>query len=72
MLKMDEIVGQTPLKDLDQIQLVLTRKPEQALYQLQVRVNHEIQSQAHKNVVDLQQTTKKKETLDTVYVQAKS
>jgi hypothetical protein len=27
MLRMDEIVGQTPLKDLDHIQLVLTRIP---------------------------------------------
>jgi hypothetical protein len=34
MLRMDEIVGQTPLKDLDQIQLVLTWMPAKALYQL--------------------------------------
>ena len=27
MLRMDEIVGHTPLKDLDHIQLVLTRMP---------------------------------------------
>jgi hypothetical protein len=32
MLRIDEIVGQTPLKDLDQIQLVLTRMPSNALY----------------------------------------
>lgn len=44
MLRMDEIVGQTPLKDLDQIQLVLTRMPTKTLYQLQVSVDHEIRS----------------------------
>jgi DNA anti-recombination protein RmuC len=72
MLRMDEIVGQTPLKDLDQIQLVLTRMPAKALYQLQVSVDHEIQSRAHKNMVELQQATKKQETLETVCAQAKS
>jgi hypothetical protein len=34
MIRMDEIVGQTPVKDLDQIQLVLTWMPTKALYQL--------------------------------------
>jgi hypothetical protein len=44
MLRMDEIVGQTPLKDLDHIQLVLTWMPSRALYKLQVSVNHDMQS----------------------------
>jgi hypothetical protein len=48
MLRMDEIVGQTPLKDLSQIQLVLTRIPSGALHRLQVSVNHEVQSRARK------------------------
>jgi hypothetical protein len=34
MLRMDEIVGQTPLKDLIQIQLVLTRIPSGVLHRL--------------------------------------
>jgi hypothetical protein len=46
MLCMDEIVGQTPLKDLIQIQLVLTLMPSRALHKLQVSVNHEVQSRA--------------------------
>jgi hypothetical protein len=33
-LRMDEIMGQTPLKDLDHIQLVLTQMPSRALYKL--------------------------------------
>jgi hypothetical protein len=56
---MDEIMGQTPLKDLDEIQLVLTQMPTKALYQLQVSVDHEIQSREHKNFFKLQQATKK-------------
>jgi hypothetical protein len=55
MLRMDEIVGQTPLKDLSQIQLVLTRMPSRALHKLQVSINHEVQSRAHKDLVELQQ-----------------
>jgi hypothetical protein len=42
MIQMVEIVGKTPLKDLDQIQLVLTWMPIKALYQLQVSIDHEI------------------------------
>jgi hypothetical protein len=44
MLRMDEIVGQTPLKDLNHIQLVLTWIPSRTLYKLQVSVDHEMQS----------------------------
>ena len=43
MLRMDEVVGQTPLKDLDHIQLVLTQMPSRELYKLQVSVDHEMQ-----------------------------
>ena len=42
MLQIDEIVGQTPLKDLDHIQLVLTWMPSKALHKLQVSVDHEM------------------------------
>jgi hypothetical protein len=44
MLRMDENVGQTPLKDLDHIQLVLTWIPSRALYKLQVSIDHKLQS----------------------------
>jgi hypothetical protein len=44
MLCMDEIMGQTPLKDLAQIQLVLTWIPTKALYKLQVNITQKVQS----------------------------
>ena len=69
---MDEIVGQTPLKDLDHIQLVLTQIPSRELYKLQVSVDQEMQSWAHKKLLELQQATKKREALETVCAQAKS
>jgi hypothetical protein len=46
MLCMEEIMGQTPLKDLAQIQLVLMWIPTKALYKLQVSVTQEVQSRA--------------------------
>jgi hypothetical protein len=66
MMQMDEIVGQTPLKDLDHIQLVLTQIPLRELHKLQVSIDHKMQSRAHKNLVELQQATKKREVLETV------
>jgi hypothetical protein len=71
MLRMDEIMGQTPLKDLDHIQLVLTRMSSRALHKLQVSVDQEVQSRAHKNLVELQQETKKREVLEKKIEQAK-
>jgi hypothetical protein len=38
MLQMDKGVSQTPLKDLEQVKLVLERIPTKALYKLQVSV----------------------------------
>jgi hypothetical protein len=66
MLCMDEIVGQTPLKDLNHIQLVLMWMPSRELHKLQVSVDHEVQSHAHRNLVELQQATKKREVLEKV------
>jgi hypothetical protein len=71
MLRMDEIAGQTPLKDLDHIQLVLTQMPSRALHKLQVSVDQEVQSRAHKNLVEIQQATKKCKALEKVHEQAK-
>jgi hypothetical protein len=69
---MDKIVGQTPLKDLSQIQLVLTRIPSGALHKLQVSVNHEVQTRACRDLTELKQATKKRDTLEIVYEKAKS
>jgi hypothetical protein len=71
MLRMDEIMGKTPLKDLDHIQLVFTWMPSRVLHKLQVRVDREVQPHAHKNLVKLQQPTKMQEVLEKVYDQAK-
>jgi hypothetical protein len=54
MLRMDEIMGQTPLKDLAQIQLVMTWIPTKALYKLQVSVTQEVQSRARTDATELQ------------------
>jgi hypothetical protein len=72
MLCMDEIVGQTPLKDLSQIQLVLTRIPSGALHRLQVSVNHEVQSRARRDLTELKQATKKRDELKLGHEKAKS
>ena len=72
MLCMDEIGGWTPLKDLCQIQLVLTRIPVEALHKLQVSMNHEVQSQARKDLNELKKVRKKLDVLEIVYDQAKS
>jgi hypothetical protein len=53
MLCMDEIVGQTALKDLAQIQLVMMQIPTKALYKLQVSIAHEVQSCTRTNIVEL-------------------
>jgi hypothetical protein len=42
MLQMDEMVAQTPLKDLKQVKLVLERIPRNSLYKLQVSVASEL------------------------------
>jgi hypothetical protein len=67
MLRMDKILGQTPLKDLSQIQLVLTRMPTRPLHKLHVSINHEVQSRTHKDLVELQRATEKRDALEIVY-----
>ena len=61
---MDEIVGNTPLKHLNHIQLVLMWIPSRALHKLQVSIDHEVQSRRHRNLVELQQEIKKQEALE--------
>ena len=69
MLHMDEIVDQTPLKYLAQIQLVMTRVPTKALYKLQVSVAQEVQSCTHTDARKLQQTKDNREELELVLEQ---
>jgi hypothetical protein len=71
MLRMDEIVGQTPLKDLAQIQLVLMRIPTKALYKLQVSVTLEVQSRACTETTELQLTKDNQDELELILEQAK-
>jgi hypothetical protein len=72
MLRMDEIVGKTPLKDLSQIQLVLTRIPSGALHRLQVSVNHKVESRARRYLIKLKHAKKKQDELKIGYEKAKS
>jgi hypothetical protein len=72
MLHMDEIVGQTPLKDLNQIQIVLKRIPSGALHRLQVSVNHGVQYRARRHLFELKQATKEQDELKVGYKKAKS
>jgi hypothetical protein len=67
MLRMDEIMGQTSLKYLRQIQPMLTCMPSRVLHKLQVSVNHKVQSHTHKDLVELQKATKKWDMLEIVY-----
>jgi hypothetical protein len=66
MLEMDEMIAQTPLKDLAQVELVLERIPTKALYKLQVSVAQEVQSCARTDATDLQHTKNGKEALELV------
>jgi hypothetical protein len=71
MLCMDEIVGQTPLKELAQLQLVFPRIPSKALHKLQVSVNQEVQSCAHTDTAQLQQVKDKRDKMELIYEKAK-
>jgi hypothetical protein len=71
MLRMDEIMGQTPLKDLAQIQLVLTWIPTKALYKLQVSVTQEVQSRACTDTTNCSRTKDNQDELELVLEQAK-
>jgi hypothetical protein len=71
MLCMDVIVGKTPLKDLAQIQLVLSWIPSKALHKLQVSVTQKVQSRARTDLAELQQATEKRDALEIICEQAK-
>jgi hypothetical protein len=46
MLQVDEETTQRPLKDVEQLDLVLSKIPTKALYKLQMSVAQEVQSRA--------------------------
>jgi hypothetical protein len=66
MLRMDDIVGQTPLKYLVQIQLVMGRIPTKVLYKLQVSVVQEVHSRACTDATELSYTKDNREELELV------
>jgi hypothetical protein len=66
MLRMDEIMGKTPLKDLAQIQLVLSLIPSKALHRLQFSVTQEVQSREHTNLDELEKSTEKWDALEII------
>jgi hypothetical protein len=68
---MYEIVGKTPLKELAQIQLVLTWIPTKALYKLQVSFAQKVQSRARTNAMELQQTRYNRDELELLLEQDK-
>jgi hypothetical protein len=70
MMHMDEIVGKTPLKDLAQLQLVLSRIPSKALHKLHVSFTQEVQSRACTDTSKLQQVKDKWDTLELIYEKA--
>jgi hypothetical protein len=72
MLHMDEIVGQTPLKELIQIQLVIKRIPSGALHRFQVSINHEVQYRTRRDLTDLKQEINNRDALEIVYEKDKS
>jgi hypothetical protein len=59
MLRMDEIVGQKPWKDLSQIELVVLWIPSKVLHKLQVSVTNEVHSHAHTDLTRI--STRNKE-----------
>jgi hypothetical protein len=58
-------------KGLSQIQLVFPWIPSKALHKLQVSITQEVQSHAHTDLAELQQATKKRDTLEIICEQAK-
>jgi hypothetical protein len=71
MLEMDEMIAQTPLKYLAQVELVLERIPTKALYKIQVSVVQEVQSRARTDSTYLQHMKNGKEELEFVIEQIK-
>jgi hypothetical protein len=66
MFHMDEIVGQTPFMDLNQIQLLMMWTLIKALYKMKVNIAQEVQSHTRTNATKLQQKKENREELELV------
>jgi hypothetical protein len=64
MLQIDKDTIHKPLKDIEQLDLVLSKIPTKALYKLHISVVHEVQSRARTNVMNLETTKEVKEILE--------
>jgi hypothetical protein len=63
MLQVDKDTTHKPLKDIEQLDLVLSKIPTKALYKLQISVTHEVQSRARIDAMKLETTKEVKEVL---------
>jgi len=68
---MDDIVGQTPLKDLAQLQLVFPCIPSKVLHKLEVSITQEVQSRARTDLDELQQVVEKWDVMELICEQDK-
>jgi hypothetical protein len=59
-------MAQKPLKDVEQLDLVLSKIPTKALYKLQMSVAQEVQSRNRMDATNLETTKEEKEVLETV------
>jgi hypothetical protein len=66
MLQVDEETTQKPLKDVEQLDLVLSKIPTKELYKLQMSMAQEVQSRARMDATNLETTKEEKEVLETV------
>jgi hypothetical protein len=54
MLRIDEETTQNPVRDIDQLELVMAQIPTKALYRLQASVMQEVQSRARTDATNLE------------------
>jgi len=66
MLKMDEGMAQKQVKDIEQIELVLSKISKKVLYQLQVSVMQEVQSRARMDATNIETSKEAREVLEIV------
>ena len=66
MLQIDQGIMQKKLKDIEQLDLAMSKIPKKVLYKLHMSVAKEIQSRARMNGTDLEITKKTKEVLETI------
>jgi hypothetical protein len=66
MLQVDEDIAWKPLKDIENLDLMLSKTPTKALYKLLISVTQEVQSRDRIDAVNLETTQEEKETLEIV------